>query len=107
MVAAATGLGALALSAAVFLTNLSSRNEDIAVRLQGSTTAVQRALDQHIDGVTAYGAQPAEVRAQVPALRAEVARQRTEIARLRAQVERLDRRTKPNAGVPVVLPQVP
>lgn len=106
MVAAATGLGALALSAAVFLTNLSARNEDIAVRLQAATGSVQRSLDQHLDGVATFGSQSAESRAELPALRAQVERQRQEIIQLRRRIDRLDQASKPNSGLPVVVPLV-
>ena len=92
MVAAAIGLCAFAGTAAGFLYNLGSRNEDIAVRLQGSTGEVGRALEQHFDSVARYGSLPNEARAQVPMLRVELARQRAENVRQRGEIERLTRR---------------
>lgn len=88
MVAAAVGLGALTISAAVFLSNLLNRNEDLAVRLQASTDTAQRSIDGHIDDVARFETAPAEKVLLVPALRAQVERQRREIAVLRENLVR-------------------
>lgn len=107
MVAAAIGLCAFAATAASFLYNLSSRNEDLAVRLQGSTNEIGRALAQHVDGVARYGSLPSEARAQLPILIAELARRRTESDRQRDEIqllkERLDRLERVD-GVPLPPP---
>lgn len=86
MVAAAVGLGALGISASVFLSNLLNRNEDMAVRLQASTSAAQRSIDGHIDDVARYDGAPREKQLEVPALNAQVERQRREIEDLQDEL---------------------
>jgi deoxycytidine triphosphate deaminase len=86
MVAAAVGLAALCLTGVGFLTNLSSRNEDLAGKLRSETETAQKAIDDHITDVDRYGMQPAEVRATVPALIREVNKQNAEIADLKKQM---------------------
>ncbi len=86
MVAAAVGLAGIGLSAAAFLSTLLYRNEDIAVRLQASTNAAQRAIDGHIDDVARFKATPADRVILIPAMRAQVDRQRREIQDLQRQL---------------------
>ncbi len=89
MIAAAGAILAVSVTFVVFLTNLASRNEEIAGKLSTETTAVRGAIDQHIRDVDSYASTPDEARASVSALRGEVERQQGEIEQLSDQVSEL------------------
>jgi uncharacterized protein HemX len=92
LVAAAAALVGIVIAAIAFGLNLSSRNEDIAVKLRSDTESTQRAIEEHVTDVDRFGTQSAEARAALPGLHRQLADQRREIEALRQQILRLDAR---------------
>lgn len=91
LVAAAVALVSLVLAGLVYMTNLSGRNEDIAVKLRADTEETRQVLRDHVVDVDRYEGQPAEARAALPGLRRRVEAQDREIVELRRQIEGLRR----------------
>lgn len=89
IVAAAIALAALTTSFGVFLWNMASRNEEIAVKLSAETTSIHGAIDQHIRDVDRYGSTPKEAGASVSALKGELDHQKQEIKALSSQISDL------------------
>jgi deoxycytidine triphosphate deaminase len=89
MMAAGIALASLIVSGLSFVSNLSSRNEEIAVRLRTQTDEAQHALKEHITDIDRYVAQPLETRAALPGLRRTVESQQREIVDLKRQIQQL------------------
>ncbi len=89
VMAAAIGLGSLGISATVFLSNLSYRNDDLTTRLQASADTAQRTIDGHIVDVAKFSSAPAESRLEVPVLRSRVDGQQRKIDDLTKEIVKL------------------
>ena len=89
MMAAAIALVGLIIAGLGFVSNLSNRNEDIAVRLRAETNETQHAFQEHVTDIDRYSAQPVEAQAALPGLRRQVDAQQQEITDLKRQIKQL------------------
>ncbi len=83
------GLGSLGLASTVFLSNLSARNEDLAVKIRDQTEVVQKELEQHLGDVDLNQTAPVEIRTAFPALRKQLLTQRSEIDGMKLQIKQM------------------
>jgi len=86
LVAASVALVSLVLAGLAYMTNLSGRNEDIAVRLRSDTEETRQVLRDHVIDVDRYEGQPIEARTAIPSLRRRGEAQQREIVELKQQI---------------------